>query len=145
MTPRRSEGPARRGFQISGRVTSGLGDGSRFTELAWVRRQFRARLGFVPYPGTLNLQVRGAAWNALRRKLGSEKGIPIVPPEGFCAAKCFRVIIDGALEGAVVLPDVPNYPADKLEIIAPHSVRERLGLRDRDRVRVWIVAASDSG
>lgn len=126
-----------------GRVTSGVGEGSRFTELGWVRRQFRTRLGFVPYPGTLNLEVRGAAWNALRRTLRRPKGIPIVPAEGFCAAKCFRVIIDDTLEGAVVLPDVPNYPANKLEIIAPHPVRNRLGLRDRDRVRVRIMRETE--
>lgn len=137
--------PVQDGHEVSGRVTSGLGEGSKFTALGWVRRQFRARLGFVPYPGTLNLEVRGAGWRALRQMLRREKGIPIVPAEGFCAAKCFRVILDDTLEGAAVFPDVPNYPPDKLEIIAPHPVRHRLGLKDRDRVRVRIMVKGKRG
>ncbi|MFQ5828757.1 MAG: DUF120 domain-containing protein [Candidatus Methylomirabilia bacterium] len=126
--------------EISGRVVSGRGEGSRFTELEW----FRGQLGFIPYPGTLNLEVRGRGWEALRRTLAREKGIPIVPPEGFCAAKCFRVVVNDTLEGAAVFPEVPNYPPDKLEIVAPHPVRERLGLRDGDRVRVRVLADESS-
>lgn len=122
--------------EVSGRVVSGVGQGRRFTGLEWVGHQ----IGFVPYPGTLNLEVRGARWEALRRRLSRAKGIPIVPAEGFCAAKCFRVLLNDTLDGVVVLPEVPNYPTDKLEIIAPLPVRERLGLKDGDRVRVRLLA-----
>jgi hypothetical protein len=44
---------------LEGCLRSGLGEGAGFTALDWVDRQFRAKLGFSPYPGTLNLSLKG--------------------------------------------------------------------------------------
>jgi riboflavin kinase len=65
-------------------------------------------------------------------------GIAIDPPAGFCAAKCFAVVIDGCVEGAAILPEVDAYPEDKLEIVAPVAVRQALHLRDGDPVRLQL-------
>jgi len=125
--------------EVCGWVASGRGEGRRFTEVDCVKQEIQVKLGFLPYPGTLNLRMRGAAWRALRRRLVQEKGIPIIPRRGFCRAKCFRVLINDSLEGAVLFPEVSNYPADKFEIIAANPVRQRLGLKDGDLVRVRVV------
>jgi len=122
--------------EIAGVVCSGLGEGAMFTQLPWVQAEFRAKLGFVPSPGTLNLQMTDRRWRELYVVLAREAGIPIVPAEGFCAARCFRVTLGDTVEGAIVIPEVEGYPDDKVEIIAPVSIRERLGLQDGDRV--WI-------
>jgi CTP-dependent riboflavin kinase len=37
-----------------------------------------------------------------------------------------------ALKGAVLLPEVANYPKDKIEVIAAVRVKDRLGVRDGD-------------
>ena len=65
-------------------------------------------------------------------------GIAIDPPPGFCAAKCFAVVIDGCVEGAAILPEVDAYPEDKLEIVAAVAVRQALHLRDGDTVRLQL-------
>ncbi len=44
------------GYVVAGSCARGR-DGRSFTRLDWVRRQFRDKLGFDPYPGTLNLQI----------------------------------------------------------------------------------------
>lgn len=115
-------------------MCSGLGEGARFTQLPWAMREFRDKLGFAPYPGTLNLRLPGADWAAARSRLQQAAGIAIVPPEGFCAARCFRVTVNDRVEGALVLPEVGDYPADKCEILAPVAIRQQLGLRDGDAV-----------
>ena len=69
------------------------------------------------------------------------KGIAIEPPSGFCAAKCFAVLIAGRIEGAAILPDIADYPADKLELVAPIDVRRELHLRDGDRVSLRLQIA----
>jgi CTP-dependent riboflavin kinase len=124
---------------LVGEVRSGLGEGAGFTQLDWVRREFLAKLGFVPYPGTFNLHMRGAAWEAAQAMMAREAGIPIAPEAGFCAAKCFHVVIGGCITGAVVFPEVPDYPRDKIEVICAVSVREALGVKDGDSVAVSIV------
>lgn len=124
---------------LEGEACSGRGEGAAFTALEWVRRAFLARLGFEPYPGTFNLRMAGARWEAARRILAREPGIPITPEPGFCAAKCFHVVIAGRITGAVVFPDVPGYPPDKFEVISAVPVRQALGVRDGDTVSVQVL------
>jgi CTP-dependent riboflavin kinase len=42
---------------IAGKVVSGAGEGAYFTRINWVQEQCDERLGFKPYPGTLNLEI----------------------------------------------------------------------------------------
>lgn len=124
--------------EFEGRVCSGLGEGARFVALDWVGREFRRQLGFEAWPGTLNLRMGGASWQRWRRGLAARPGIPIAPPPGFCAAKCFVVQLEGRVRAAAVFPEVFGYPEDKLELVAPVALRAALALRDDDRVRVRV-------
>lgn len=123
---------------LEGRLCSGLGAGAGFTALDWVAHQFHARLGFQPHPGTLNLSLAGPDWDAARAAMQAASGIAIEPPQGFCAAKCFVVLVEGVIAGAAILPDVADYPADKLEIVAPVAVRRELRLHDGSRVSLQL-------
>lgn len=127
---------AHRQVEFDGVVCSGLGQGARFTALDWVGAEFRQRLGFVAWPGTLNLHVAGRAWERWRAALHEHAGIRITPPPGYCAARCYEVLLNGQLRAAAVFPEVAGYPADKLELVAPVALRPALGLSDGDRVRV---------
>ncbi len=124
---------------LEGEACSGLGEGASFTALDWVRREFLAKLGFEPYPGTFNLHMSGPAWEEAKHMLVREPGIPITPEPGFCAAKCFHVVIAGRITGAVVFPAVAGYPPDKFEVISAVPVRQALGVGDGDPVAVSIV------
>lgn len=122
---------------IQGIVQSGLGQGNSFTQLEWVRQQFRDKVGFDPYPGTLNLRVLD--WNGLAG-LRAERGIRIEPgAPGFCAAKCFHVKIGERVAGAWIIPEVPGYPDDLVELMAPVCLRDTLGLKPGDLVPVQLL------
>ena len=49
-------------LELEGEVAPGLGEGSRFTAIDWVIAELRRKLGFIPWPGTFNLRMRGDAW-----------------------------------------------------------------------------------
>lgn len=121
------------GFELEGEVVSGLGEGARFTSLKWAETEFQRKLGYLPYPGTFNLRLDDAGWQQLRSLLGPARGIAITPAEGYCAAVCYPVWIRG-VPGAVILPDVADYPDDKLEILAPVELRAVLQVADGDRI-----------
>ncbi len=120
-------------FKILGFVCEGQGEARTFTQLDWVRQQFRDKIGFDPYPGTLNLHVPSALTLEIVRARG---GIPIEPAAGYCAAKVFRVQISQRVAAAWIIPAVAGYPDDVMELMAPVSLRDALRLKTGDIVSV---------
>lgn len=123
---------------LTGVVTSGLGEGTRFMALDWVLAQCRRALGFTPYAGTFNLRMQGPRWARVRLRMQTEAGIGIAPAAGFCAAKCFALRLGGRFDAFGIVPAVAGYPHDKLEIIAPIALREALGVADGDRIDLQV-------
>ena len=129
---------------MKGVVFSDLGRAGAFLGVDWVREAVRERIGFDPYPGTLNLRAHGddlSRWEEIRRH-GAKSVLPS-PDPGFCDAFLYA----GSLEGwasaagpretvAVVVPEVRDYPADKLEIIAAVSLKQTRSVRDGDELTV---------
>lgn len=116
--------------RLTGVVYSDLGRAASFMAIDGVAAAMRAALGFDAYPGTLNVKLdtpeARAVWSGVREG----RGIPIAAGGGFCAARCFPALIEGNCRGAVILPDVPGYPADKLEIVAAVRLKDALKLAD---------------
>ncbi|MEM3702992.1 MAG: DUF120 domain-containing protein [Candidatus Bathyarchaeia archaeon] len=122
---------------MSGKVFSGIGKGAKFAELPWVKKQIEQKLGFTPYPGTLNIRLDRDCIK-VRKLLEITNAIEILPAHGYCSGRCFKAYIMGDLKGAIVLPNVENYPKDVLEIIAPLNLRRKFGLIDGDKVEVKV-------
>ena len=93
--------------------------------------------GIDPYPGTVNIALEDeedlARWASWR-----EKGGQVMEPEGdsFCSSHCFPVRINACVPAAIVAPEVPGYPADKVEMVAALAVREHLSLAEGDIVSI---------
>jgi riboflavin kinase, archaea type len=122
--------------KITGLVFSDLGRAAGFMALDWVQSSLKDKLGFSPYPGTLNLRLRTDGerdlWRAVRE---TGQGIEISSPDAaFCQARCFLVEIGGKHQGAVILPEVEGYPADKLEVVAGVRLKDALKIADGDPV-----------
>ena len=129
--------------RIRGLVTSGAAEAQRFIELPWVRRRLRERLGFEPYPGTLNLHLADESDRLAFEWLKRQPAIPIEPDPGYCAARCYRALLEGRLPVAIIVPDVPGYPSDTLELLAPVRLRDELGLRDGSALTVSIAPSAE--
>ncbi len=132
--------PAENEIKLQGSIITGLGEGQYYISMESYKTQFRNKLGFAPYPGTLNLMLTGQSI-VLRKKLDESGGIPINGFQSrqrtFGGGKCFRAMID-KIKGAVILPDRSHYPDEVLEVIAPENLRESLHLKDGDTVEVRV-------
>lgn len=128
-------------LRIRGRVISGVGRAGYFTGLDWVKRECEDKVGFVPYPGTLNVKVDAASAGELE-EIKKARWSSIQPPPGsaFRPARVLRAAI-GGIPAAIVVPseDVNVHPADVVEVIAPVGLREALRLKDGDNVEVLVV------
>lgn len=120
---------------LRGSVFSGLGQGRYFTQLDWVKDQCRDKVGFIPYPGTLNVRIEDR-YLPVVASLRKKEGIRLIPPNAqSCEGKGYRASLNGT-PVAIVIPMVDDYPRDILEIIAPVNLRETLSLTDGSKVAV---------
>jgi CTP-dependent riboflavin kinase len=129
--------------RINSVIFSDLGQASSFMALDWVQAALKKSLGFAPFPATLNVRPKmeedARIWEAVQKNL---PGIPLPPAAGgFCSARLYRVAIQGPansqkgrMNGAVLLPNVADYPKDKIEIVAPVQLKSALGLKDGDQL-----------
>ena len=120
---------------FKGKVTSGRKRGKYFVSLPWVKKQIKTKLGFDLYPGTLNLRVINVTDI---NELHEANGIEIKPEKGYFKGKCFKAQIMNEINGGIVLPSIPEYPSDMLEVLAPINLRRTLGLKDGEIIEVIV-------
>ncbi len=120
---------------LSGRVMTGHRQAAAFTRIDWVREQLITKVGIDPYPGTLNLLLDTAADQATWAGLKATQGCPVIPPNSeWCRARCYPVRIGDRLPGAIIFPEVPDYPEPQVEVIAALPLRQMLSLADGDQL-----------
>ena len=121
--------------RIAGKVASGLGEGRNYTSMKGYSIQFSEKLGFLPFPGTLNLKLDRSVVlddsdpESIRIKGFIDEGRSF----GGCICRPARI---GGIRGAIVRPERTSYPPSLLELVAPVNLREALGLSDGDEVEV---------
>jgi riboflavin kinase len=121
---------------FKGTVFSGKGEGKKFIALPWVTRQIEEKLGFTPYAGTLNIRLsRGELQQ--KKLLAKAERLDIVPEKGYCRGSLIKAKITG-LDCGIITPQVPAYPPDVIEVVAPVFLRQRLHLSDGSEVGVSV-------
>ncbi len=118
-----------------GAIVKGAGAAAFFTQLDWVVEQSVAKLGFTPFPGTLNLKLTDDC-SLAGELLALGEVIDLVPPDdSFCSAQVVPVELEG-VAAVIIIPEekVRLHGWDILEIMAPVNLQEALGKREGDLV-----------
>lgn len=134
-------------IEFEGNVVSGMGEGAYYMSLEGYRKQFKEKLGYEPYLGTLNVRLTDQIYKNARLELGK---LPSIFVNGFSDGtrtygwvKCYRATInDGAIGNAAVLVlERTHYDDSMLEVIAPISIKQAAGLKNGDRIKVEVLLA----
>ena len=129
-------------LKISGKIISGTGQGAVFTHLEWVKEQCMQKLGFAPWPGTLNLEISADPADVIE-ELKERKGIELISPDAnYCSGHVLPVSIQ-SLQAAIVIPaeDVRVHAKNIIEIIAPEMLKTALEVNDGD----WVTLIVNDG
>ena len=130
---------------LEGTVFTGLGEGAYYITKEHYRKQFIEKLGFEPYPGTLNLKLSTDYDIKTRMEL---EAYPAIEIEGFKnedrtfgLVKCYLAIIGNKVKGALITALRSHYDVSVLEIIAPVCLRKQLNLKDDVKVKVEVLTS----
>jgi riboflavin kinase len=128
---------------LEGVLFTGLGEGAYYTSIDQYRKQFIEKLGFDPYPGTLNLKLTTDYDIKARAEL---EAYPAIEIEGFKdenrtygPVKCYPVIIENKVKGALISALRSHYDSSVIEVIAPIFLRKHLNLKDGHKVKVEVL------
>lgn len=127
---------------LEGTVFTGLGEGAYYITKDIYRKQFTEKLGFEPFPGTLNLKLNSDYDIKTRMEI---EAYPAIEVKGFKnedrtfgLVKCYPALIDNKIKGALITALRSHYDYSVLEVIAPVCLRKHLNLKDGHKVKVEV-------
>ncbi|MCF2142321.1 MAG: DUF120 domain-containing protein [Candidatus Heimdallarchaeota archaeon] len=133
---------------IYGEIESGLGEGAWYISQEEYSKQFNDVLGFIPFPGTLNLRVLNL--DDLKKIAQVRQSEPYIihgftkKGRHFGDVMCYKARFSDGTMGAIIIPSRTHHNKDILEAIAPVNLRERLAenasmpLKDGSKIKVEI-------
>ncbi|MFB6180403.1 MAG: DUF120 domain-containing protein [Candidatus Nanohalobium sp.] len=123
-------------MKLQGKVETGYGKAQQFLDKKPYKEKIKQEIGFKPFPGTLNLEVRPEKLEKIMENSRKERvesfehrgekqgGLDLYPGQ-----------FEG-LEVAIVDPDRSLHGMGTAEILASVKLREKLGLEDGDEVEI---------
>ncbi|MCH8067060.1 MAG: CTP-dependent riboflavin kinase [Nanoarchaeota archaeon] len=123
---------------LEGIVVVGLGTGAVFMSIDHYKAEFKDKLGFDPYPGTLNMVLNNRQTNLLKDinpiRIESFKK----DNKTFGGVSCYKVKINN-VDGAIIVPDLTEHEEDTIEIIAPINLKLKLNIKDGDKIKIELI------
>ncbi len=121
-------------------VFSGMREGAYYMSRPGYVMGFKEIVGYVPFPGTLNLKMREE--DMIKVKEWRRKVRPKLV-QGFVEAgrtfgdvEVLPIELNGSIRAHAIFPLRRHYGDDVLEVIHPESLRVKLNLKDGDIVAV---------
>jgi riboflavin kinase len=134
---------------FSGTLVSGMGEGKYYMSLDGYRKQFEKKIGYIPFPGTLNIRIVDPLSLENRDKIETFRYHFV---DGFSDSKrtygwvkCYPVILNGneKIRTDLLILERTHHDNNMLEIIAPVNIKKVLNLKNGDNVKVTL-KTSDS-
>jgi riboflavin kinase len=125
---------------IEGIITKGLGEGGYYVSMKGYRRQIAEKLGFDPYPGTLNIRIDDEDGWKKQHLLQLE---PIIIPGFKDNDRTYGDLFAypcklGKQDCAIIVPLRTHHGPEIIELVSPVDIKKELHKKDGDRVRVMI-------
>jgi riboflavin kinase len=136
---------------IVGCVTEGMKEGGYYVAIKGYFEQFKEKLGFTPYKGTLNLQMSDLNHSLLQENV--DNTIPVIingfkdenSERKFGDVKCYDCYIsrlddrENKIKAAILRIERTHHKKNIIEILAEPYLRDKLNLKDGDKVIIELV------
>jgi len=136
---------------ILGTVQSGMKEGAYYVSIKGYFDQFQEKLGFLPYKGTLNLELNDTNINLLREKLNNLKPVVIAgfkddnSERTYGIVDCFDCKIsridnpEEKIKAAILDIKRTHHKKNIVEILAKPYLRDYFKLKDGDKLIIELL------
>tara|TARA_Y100000588_G_C13717483_1_gene695737 strand:- start:300 stop:653 length:354 start_codon:yes stop_codon:yes gene_type:complete len=105
-------------------------------------KQFKSKLGYIPFPGTLNVNLKEKKFCEAISQLSNYDGIKIDPfsdgKRTFGWVKCFKSKINNKINCDLILLERTHHDTSIIEFISKQNIRKALKIGDGSNTKIKI-------
>jgi riboflavin kinase len=128
--------------ELKGTLVSGMGEGAYYMSLQGYTQQFKSKINYIPFPGTLNVRLDKKVYQEAIQQFDSFDGITI---EGFSDGKrtygwvkCFHAKINKSIDCELIILERTHHDDSVIELISKVCIRKSGKLKDGSLVTIKI-------
>lgn len=129
-------------IDLSGTLVAGMGEGKYYMSLKGYTKQFAQKIGYVPFPGTLNVKLDKKEHVESLRQLSNLEGVKI---DGFSDGKrtygwvkCFAAKLNGKVDSQLIMLERTHHDLSTIELISKFEIRKKLSLKSGSPISIKI-------
>ena len=129
-------------IELRGNLISGMGEGAYYMSLKGYTKQFKSKIGYVPFPGTLNVKLDSKENIESIRQFDALDGVLI---KGFSDGKrtygwvkCFLATLNKSVDCQLIRLERTHHDPSVIELISKTNIRKHAKLSDGSKVVIKI-------
>ena len=128
--------------QIKGTLVSGMGEGAYYMGLKGYTKQFKSKIGYVPFPGTLNVRIDQKIHQEAIKQFETLNGIKIKSfsdgKRTYGWVKCFPAKLNNSVNCDLILLERTHHDNSVIELISKTCLRKTAKLKDNAKISIKI-------
>ena len=127
---------------LKGTLITGMGEGAYYMSLKGYTKQFKTKIGYIPFPGTLNVKLGKKEYTEAIRQFEGMEGIHI---NGYSDGKrtygwvkCFKAKLNSTIDCQLIRLERTHHDKSTIELIAKTNLRKSAKLEDGSKVTITI-------
>ena len=129
-------------LELNGVVISGLGEGAYYMSLNGYTKQFKTKIGYIPFPGTLNVKLNQLQATQIIQQLNDLDNVVIDPfsdgKRTYGWVKCFHVTLNNSIKCELIRLERTHHDNSIIELISKNNLRKTARLQTGSKVTVRI-------
>jgi len=129
-------------IEFKGTIVSGMGEGAYYMSMRGYEKQFKSKLGYVPFPGTLNVKLKDKEFIEAKHILEAHLGIMI---NGFSDGKrtygwvkCYPAKINNSIEVALITLERTHHDDSVIELISRENIKKATKLSTGSQISIRV-------
>ncbi len=127
---------------FKGTLVSGMGEGAYYMSLKGYTKQFKSKIGYIPFPGTFNVKLEKKEYIEAIRQFEGIDGIHI---HGYSDGKrtygwvkCFKAKLNSSFDCELIRLERTLHDTSTIELISKSNLRKTAKLSDGSKVTIMI-------
>ncbi len=135
-------------IELNGILVSGMGEGAYYMSLKGYTKQFKTKIGYIPFPGTLNVKLSQKEHFESVKQFDVFDGVMI---KGFSDekrtygwVKCFKAKLNKSINCELIRLERTLHDSSIVEVISEKNIRRTANLSDGSKITIRIPIDSEA-